>query len=73
MRIGKTTTYQSKNIVLATGARSRELPSLPIDGKKIIGYREAMVLPEQPKSIIIVGAAQSALSLLTFSTALEQR
>lgn len=47
---------EAKNIVIATGGRARQLPSLPIDGKKIIGYREAMVLPTQPKSIIIVGS-----------------
>jgi dihydrolipoamide dehydrogenase len=45
-----------KYIVLATGGRSRELPNLKQDGKKVIGYREAMVLPEQPKSMIIVGS-----------------
>ncbi len=47
---------EAKNIVIATGGRARQLPSLPIDGKKIIGYREAMVLPEQPKSMIICGS-----------------
>ncbi len=47
---------EAKHIILATGARSRQLPSMPFDGKKIIGYREAMVLPEQPKSMIIVGS-----------------
>ena len=46
----------SKYIVLATGGRSRELPNLKQDGKKVIGYREAMVLPQQPKSMIIVGS-----------------
>ena len=46
----------AKNIVIATGGRARQLPNLPIDGKKIIGYREAMVLPQQPKSMIIVGS-----------------
>jgi dihydrolipoamide dehydrogenase len=53
---GNVTTHQAKHIVLATGGRSRELPNLPIDGKKVIGYREAMVLPEQPKSMIVVGS-----------------
>ncbi|MFT4061912.1 MAG: dihydrolipoyl dehydrogenase [Edaphocola sp.] len=53
---GNVTTHQAKHIVLATGARSRELPNLPIDGKKVIGYREAMVLPQQPKSLIVVGS-----------------
>ena len=47
---------EAKNIVLATGGRAKQLPSMPIDGKKIIGYREAMVLPQQPKSMIICGS-----------------
>jgi dihydrolipoamide dehydrogenase len=47
---------EAKNIILATGGRARELPSMPIDGKKIIGYREAMVLPTQPKSMIVCGS-----------------
>ncbi len=47
---------EAKNIVIATGGRARQLPSMPIDGKKIIGYREAMVLPTQPKSMIICGS-----------------
>src|SRR5437868_14149461 len=49
-------TVEAKYIILATGGRSRQLPAMPIDGKKIIGYREAMVLPQQPKSMIIVGS-----------------
>lgn len=49
-------TVEARHIILATGARSRQLPSMPIDGKKIIGYREAMVLPQQPKSMIVVGS-----------------
>jgi dihydrolipoamide dehydrogenase len=49
-------TVESRHIIVATGARSRQLPSMPIDGKKIIGYREAMILPQQPKSIIVVGS-----------------
>jgi dihydrolipoamide dehydrogenase len=47
---------EAKNIVIATGGRARQLPSMPIDGKKIIGYREAMSLPSQPKSMIICGS-----------------
>ncbi|HOZ78592.1 MAG TPA: dihydrolipoyl dehydrogenase [Ferruginibacter sp.] len=47
---------EAKNIVIATGGRARQLPSMPIDGKKIIGYREAMVLPDMPKSMIICGS-----------------
>lgn len=53
---GTTKTLEAKNIIIATGARSRELPSLKQDGKKIIGYREAMVLPQQPASMIVVGS-----------------
>jgi dihydrolipoamide dehydrogenase len=47
---------QAKHIILATGARSKELPNLKQDGKKIIGYREAMTLPKQPESMIVVGS-----------------
>jgi dihydrolipoamide dehydrogenase len=47
---------EAKYIVIATGGRSRELPNLKQDGQKVIGYREAMVLPNQPKSMIIVGS-----------------
>jgi dihydrolipoamide dehydrogenase len=53
---GKTSEYEAKNIILATGARSRELPNLKQDGKKIIGYRQAMNLSKQPKSMVIVGS-----------------
>lgn len=53
---GAVSTYEAKHILLATGARSRELPNLKQDGKKVIGYREAMVLPQQPKSMVIVGS-----------------
>ncbi len=53
---GSKQVLEAKNIVIATGGRSRQLPSMPIDGKKIIGYREAMVLPQQPKSMIICGS-----------------
>jgi dihydrolipoamide dehydrogenase len=48
--------YQAKHTIIATGARSRELPNLPIDGKKIIGYRQALVLQKQPKTMLVVGS-----------------
>lgn len=48
--------YSAKNIILATGARSKELPGLRQDGKKIIGYREAMTLDKQPRSMVVVGS-----------------
>ena len=47
---------EAKNIIIATGGRARELPTMPLDGKKIVGYRDAMVLPEQPKSMIVCGS-----------------
>jgi dihydrolipoamide dehydrogenase len=53
---GKKTQYAAKNIILATGARSRSLPHMPIDEKKIIGYRGALAMPEMPKSMIVVGS-----------------
>ncbi|HCE56438.1 MAG TPA: dihydrolipoyl dehydrogenase [Prolixibacteraceae bacterium] len=53
---GKKTTYKAKHIILATGARSRELPSLPQDGKKIIGYRKALTLDKLPESMVVVGS-----------------
>lgn len=53
---GKKQTLEAKNIIISTGARARELPALKLDGKKIIEYRTAMSLPNQPKSIIVVGS-----------------
>lgn len=53
---GKKQEITAKHIILATGARSRELPNLKQDGKKIIGYRQAMVLSKQPKSMVVVGS-----------------
>ncbi len=53
---GKKTEYTAKHTILATGARSRELPNLKQDGKKVIGYREAMTLSTLPKSMVVVGS-----------------
>jgi len=53
---GKITEYEASHIIIATGARSRELPNLKQDGKKIIGYREAMTLTDKPKSMVVVGS-----------------
>lgn len=53
---GKTKNITAKHIILATGARSKELPNLKQDGEKIIGYRQAMNLPKQPKSMVVVGS-----------------
>jgi dihydrolipoamide dehydrogenase len=62
----KTTEYSATNIILATGARSRELPNIPQDGVKVIGYRQAMVLPEQPKSMIVVGSGAIGVEFADF-------
>jgi dihydrolipoamide dehydrogenase len=58
--------YSADHIIVATGARSRELPSLPQDGKKVIGYREAMTLPEQPKKMIVVGSGAIGVEFAYF-------
>ena len=62
--------YQADHIILATGARSRELPSLPQDGKKVIGYREAMTLPKQPKKLIVVGSGAIGIEFAYFYNAM---
>ena len=58
--------YSADHIIIATGARSRELPSLPQDGKKVIGYREAMSLPKQPKKMIVVGSGAIGVEFAYF-------
>ncbi len=63
---GKTQIVEGKHIIVATGARSKELPNLKQDGKKVIGYREAMVLPEKPKSIIVVGSGAIGVEFAYF-------
>lgn len=63
---GNVTELSADNIIIATGARSRELPNLPQDGKKVIGYRQAMVLPEQPKSMIVVGSGAIGVEFAHF-------
>ena len=66
----KTEEYQAKNIIIATGARSRELPSIKQDGIKVIGYREAMTLPKQPKKLIIVGSGAIGIEFAYFYNAM---
>ncbi|UBM63564.1 dihydrolipoyl dehydrogenase [Candidatus Sulfidibacterium hydrothermale] len=53
---GKKQIIEGEHIIIATGARSKELPNLPQDGKKIIGYRQAMTLEKLPKSMVVVGS-----------------
>jgi dihydrolipoamide dehydrogenase len=67
---GKTTEYAANHIIVSTGGRSRELPALKQDGKKIIGYREAMNLPSQPKSIVIVGSGAIGVEFAYFYNAM---
>jgi dihydrolipoamide dehydrogenase len=67
---GKVTEYSADHIIIATGARSRELPNLPQDGVKVIGYRQAMTLPTQPKSIIVVGSGAIGVEFAHFYNAM---
>jgi dihydrolipoamide dehydrogenase len=67
---GKLTVYDAKHILIAVGARSRQLPNLAQDGKKIIGYREAMTLPTQPKSMVVVGSGAIGSEFAYFYAAL---
>ncbi|MEY2631040.1 MAG: Dihydrolipoyl dehydrogenase [Bacteroidota bacterium] len=63
---GKVTEYSADHIIIATGARSRELPNLPQDGVKVIGYRQAMTLPSQPKKMIVVGSGAIGVEFAHF-------
>lgn len=53
---GKVSTVEGKNIIIATGARARQLPNVKIDGEKVIDYRKAMILDKQPKSLVVIGS-----------------
>jgi len=67
---GKSTDYSAKNIIIATGARSRQLPDLPQDGKKIIGYRDALALAKAPKKMVIVGSGAIGVEFAYFYNAM---
>lgn len=67
---GSTSTIEASHIIVATGAKSRVLPSLPQDGKKVIGYREAMTLKEQPKKMIVVGSGAIGVEFAYFYNAM---
>ncbi len=67
---GKTKEYSAKHVIIATGARSRELPSLKQDGKKIIGYRKAMTLEKQPKKLVVVGSGAIGVEFAYFYNAM---
>lgn len=66
----QTTTYEADHIIVATGARSRELPNLPQDGEKVIGYRQAMTLKKQPKKMIVVGSGAIGVEFAHFYNAM---
>ena len=66
INIGKEEEIEGKQIIIATGARSREINSIPIDGEKIIGYREAMTLKKQPKKLCIVGSGAIGIEFAYF-------
>lgn len=63
---GKVSTYEASNVILATGGRARQLPNLPIDGEKIIGYRKAMTLDKQPSKMVVVGAGAIGVEFAYF-------
>ncbi len=63
---GKSSIVEADHIILATGARARELPTVKMDGKHVIGYREAMVLPKQPKEMVIIGSGAIGMEFAYF-------
>jgi dihydrolipoyl dehydrogenase len=63
---GKKVDYSAEHIIVATGARSKELPAMPIDGKKIIGYREALTLKARPKKMVVVGSGAIGVEFAYF-------
>jgi dihydrolipoamide dehydrogenase len=68
---GKVTEYTAdKGLIIATGARSRQLPNLPQDGTKIIGYREAMTMKSQPKKLVVVGSGAIGVEFAYFYNAI---
>ncbi len=69
-KAGKKVDYEAKHIIVATGGRSRELPSMKIDGKKIIGYREAMILEKAPKKLLVVGSGAIGVEFAYFYNAI---
>ena len=64
------TEYTAEHIIIATGSRSKELPSIPQDGEKVIGYRKAMTLEKQPKKLIIVGSGAIGIEFAYFYNAM---
>src|SRR5262249_49571849 len=67
---GKASIVQAKNIIIATGARAKSLPGITLDDKRIIEYRRAMTLAEQPKSMVVLGAGAIGVEFASFYAAL---
>lgn len=67
---GNTTEYEADHIILATGSRVRQLPAMPIDGKKIISYRQALVLDKLPESMVVVGSGAIGSEFAFFFTSM---
>ena len=67
---GKKKEYAADDIIIATGARSRALPNIPIDGEKVIGYRKAMTLPKMPKRMVVIGAGAIGVEFAYFYNAM---
>jgi dihydrolipoamide dehydrogenase len=63
---GKKTVYSAENIIIATGARARQLPSMKIDDVKVIGYRKAMTLEKQPNKMVVVGSGAIGVEFAYF-------
>jgi dihydrolipoamide dehydrogenase len=63
---GKTTDLEAKNIILATGARARDLPNLPADGKRVWTYRHAMTPPEMPTKLLVIGSGAIGIEFASF-------
>jgi len=67
---GKATVHSAQHIIIATGGRARELPGIAIDGQRVIGYRQAMVLPQQPKKLLVMGSGAIGTEFAYFYAAL---
>ncbi len=67
---GKVSSYEADHIILATGARAKALPNIPIDGEKVIEYRKAMVPEKLPKSLVVIGAGAIGVEFAYFYQAL---
>lgn len=67
---GEKTVYTANNVIIATGARARMLPNIPIDGQKIISYREALTLKTKPESLVVIGSGAIGVELASFYHAL---